>query len=350
MKKQDYNAPRGTFRQPKNRFSNYFYEKYEDYEEDKKSQNTEFIIDDSKSIITYNDSPDIGYEASLNPYRGCEHGCVYCYARPGHEYLGFSCGLDFESKIIVKQNAPELLIKEISALEYKPTVLALSGVTDPYQPAEQQFQITRKCLEVLAEFCHPVCIVTKNALILRDIDLLKHLAKYRAVSVSISISTLNPELKKILEPRTTPPESRLSTIEKLANSGIPVNILVSPVIPGLTDHEIPSIIKRASEAGASGAYYSVLRLPYGVADLFINWLDQWFPERKEKIINRICSMHGGKIYDPQFFRRLTGSGVWAEHIRRLFEVSCRKFNLRERQIELCPAAFKKPFPQQMDLF
>jgi DNA repair photolyase len=350
LKKNDYNAPRGTRLQPKNRFIGSFYEKCDEYEEQKKNQNTTFINDDSQSIITYNDSPDIGYDASLNPYRGCEHGCVYCYARPTHEYFGLSCGLDFETRIFVKNKAPELLKKEISSPNYKPSVLALSGVTDPYQPAEQQFNITRRCLETLVQFRHPVCIVTKNALVLRDIDLLKHLSKYNAVSVSISISTLDSKLKMILEPRTTLPEMRLDTVEKLSAAGIPTSVLVSPVIPGLTDHEIPMIIKAAAQAGATAAFYSILRLPYGVADLFEDWLQRWFPDRKEKILNRIRSLHNGKVYDPRFFRRLTGCGIWADQIRRLFEVSCRKFNLKQRHIDLSCSEFKKVFPQQMNLF
>jgi len=339
LNKNDFNAPRGTKLQPKNRFSQFLYEGSDEYNENESPRKTELISDISKTIITHNESPDIGYEASLNPYRGCEHGCIYCYARPMHEYFGYSCGLDFETKILVKHNAPELLKKEILTPGYKPTVLSLSSATDPYQPIEQQFQLTRKCLEVLAQYRHPVCIVTKNALILRDIDLLKELAKYKAVSVSIFITTLDPELKKILEPRTTPPEARISTIRKLSNEGIPVNLLVAPIIPALTDNEIPQILKEAANVGATEAYYSILRLPYGVAELFEDWLNRWFPMRKEKILNCLKSLHGGKIYDPQFFRRLTGEGVWAEHIRRLFEVSCRKYNLNNRSCEVCLSAF-----------
>lgn len=350
MKKNDSKAPRGTRLQPKNRFCSTFYEPEEIPQEEHQKQ-TEFIEDKSVSIVTCNDSPDIGYEASLNPYRGCEHGCVYCYARPTHEYLGFSCGLDFETKILVKKNAAELLKKTLSKPGYKPQVLAMSGVTDPYQPIEAKLKITRACLEVLAEFRHPVCIVTKNSLILRDLDLLKKLAKFNAVSVSISITTLDNNLKKILEPRTTPPLERFNTIQKLSASGIPVNVLVSPVIPAITDHEIPMILKMAAEAGASGAYYSVIRLPYGVASLFEEWLSKWFPDRKDKVLGRIQSLHGGKIYDGRFFKRLTGEGMWAEQIRHLFQVSCRKFKIPERQIELNLSAFIQPDSRkQMELF
>lgn len=339
MNKNDSNAPRGTGLQPKNRFSRFLYEHCDEYNENESPRKTELISDNSKSVITHNESPDIGYEASLNPYRGCEHGCIYCYARPMHECFGYSCGLDFETKILVKHNAPELLKKEILAPGYKPTVLSLSSATDPYQPIEQQFQLTRKCLEVLAQYRHPVCIVTKNALILRDIDLLKELAKFKSISVSISITTLDPELKKILEPRTTPPETRISTIRKLSSEGIPVNVLVAPIIPALTDNEIPQILKEAANAGATEAYYSILRLPYGVAELFEDWLNRWFPLRKEKILHRIKSLHGGKIYDPQFFRRLTGEGACAEHIKRLFEILCRKYNLNNHSRDVCLSAF-----------
>lgn len=350
MKKNDSKAPRGTRLQPKNRFCSTFYEP-EEISQEEHEKRTEFIEDKSASIITCNESPDIGYEASVNPYRGCEHGCIYCYARPTHEYLGFSCGLDFETKILVKKDAAKLLRKELSKPGYKPQILAMSGVTDPYQPIESKLKITRECLEVLAEFRHPVCIVTKNSLVLRDLDILKELAKFNAVSVSISIATLDDNLKKILEPRTTPPSERMKTIQRLSAEGIPVNVLVSPVIPAITDHEMPAIIKAASEAGVNGAYYSVIRLPHGVADLFEDWLERWFPDRKEKVINRITSLHGGKIYDSRFFKRLTGEGIWAEQIRRIFHVSCRKFKIPERQIDLNISAFLKPkTPEQMELF
>lgn len=349
MKKNDSKGRRGTALRPKNRFETRTYVPDLDFvEEQTPLPGTQFIEDQSKSIITRNDSPDIGYDASLNPYRGCEHGCVYCYARPTHEYLGFNCGIDFESKIIVKKRAPELLRAELSKPDYTAEVLALSGVTDPYQPVERQLGLTRKCLEVLVEFRHPVCIVTKNSLVLRDIDLLSELAQYNAVRVSISISTLDNELRKYLEPRTSPPLSRLETISKLAQARIPVSVLVSPVIPALTDHEIPMILKNAAEAGALCAYYSVLRLPYCVADLFIDWLDKHYPEKKEKIISRLKSMHGGKIYDPQFFRRLRGSGFWADQIERLFEVGCKKYKLNQCPPELSTAHFKKL--GQMNLF
>jgi len=350
LKKNDSKAPRGTRLQPKNRFASTFYES-EEIPQEEHERKTEFIEDKSASIITCNESPDIGYEASVNPYRGCEHGCIYCYARPTHEYLGFSCGLDFETKILVKKDAAKLLRKELSKPGYKPQILSMSGVTDPYQPIESKLKITRACLEVLAEFRHPVCIVTKNSLVLRDLDILKELARFDAVSVSISISTLDDKLKKILEPRTTPPSERLKVVQKLAAEKIPVNVLVSPVIPAITDHEMPAILKAASEMGAGGAYYSVIRLPHGVAVLFEEWLAKWFPERKEKVLARIKSLHGGKIYDSRFFKRLTGEGIWADQIRRLFCVSCRKFKIPERQVELNLSAFRQPgLDRQMELF
>jgi DNA repair photolyase len=253
---------------------------------------TQFFRDRTSSIITYNDSSDVGFEASINPYRGCEHGCIYCYARPFHEYLGLSSGLDFETKIMVKEDAPGLLRKELSSPKWKPQMIAISGVTDCYQPVERRLKITRGCLEVLAEFRNPVGIVTKNALVTRDVDLLAQLARHRAAAVFVSLTTLDAELRKVMEPRTSPPAARLAAIKTLSEAGIPVGVLIGPVIPGLTDHEIPALVEAAAQAGARAAGYIMLRLPHAVAPLFDQWLTAHFPGKKTKCSTAfvICAM------------------------------------------------------------
>src|SRR5206468_4427230 len=242
---------------------------------------TQYFRDATKSIITRNTSPDVGFETSLNPYRGCEHGCIYCYARPTHEYLGFSAGLDFESKIMVKTSGPELLRAELESTHWTPQVLVMSGVTDPYQPVEKKLRITRGCLEVLAEFRNPVAIITKNRLVLRDLDLLQELSRYHAVAVNISVTSLDPNLQRVLEPRTSSPKGRLVTISQLRAAGIPTGVMVAPVIPGLTDHEVPKILKACAEAGAQFAGYTIIRLPWAVAPLFERWLEEHVPDRNE---------------------------------------------------------------------
>src|SRR5205807_10626855 len=232
---------------------------------------TQFFRDGTKTIITRNNSPDVGFETSVNPYRGCEHGCIYCYARPTHEYLGFSAGLDFESKIMVKTDAPELLRAELESRHWQPQVIVMSGVTDPYQPVEKKLRITRGCLEVLAKFRNPVAIITKNRLVTRDLDLLGELANHNCAAVNISVTSLDPNLQRVLEPRTSPPAARLEAIEKLRNAEVPVGVMVAPVIPGLTDHEVPKILEACAKAGAQFAGYTIVRLPWAVAPLFEHW-------------------------------------------------------------------------------
>src|SRR5437667_5040406 len=241
---------------------------------------TQYFRDGTKSIITRNTSPDVGFETSLNPYRGCEHGCIYCYARPTHEYLGFSAGLDFESKIMVKTNAPELLRVELESPRWQPQTLVLSGVTDPYQPVERKLQITRGCLEVLAHFRNPVAILTNIHLVTRDIDILRELAACDAAAVNVSVTSLDPNLQRVLEPRTSSPQARLDAIRQLRSAGIPTGVMVAPIIPGLTDHEVPKILDACAKAGAQFAGYTIIRLPWTVAQLFENWLEEHFPERK----------------------------------------------------------------------
>jgi DNA repair photolyase len=291
---------------------------------------TQFFRDGTKTIITRNNSPDVGFETSLNPYRGCEHGCIYCYARPTHEYLGFSAGLDFESKIMVKTNAPELLRAELEQPGWKPQVLVMSGVTDPYQPVEKKLRITRGCLEVLAKFCNPVAIITKNRLVTRDIDLLRDLASYNAIAVNISVTSLDPKLQRVLEARTSSPQARLDTISQLHAAGIPVGVMVAPVIPGLTDHEVPNIIEACANAGAQFAGYTIVRLPWAVAPLFEHWLEEHFPDRKEKVLGRIRHLRGDRLNNSRWHTRMTGEGIFAEQIASLFEVGCRRAGIGKR--------------------
>ncbi|MBA3883776.1 MAG: PA0069 family radical SAM protein, partial [Chthoniobacterales bacterium] len=303
----------------------------------------------TKTIIARNNSPDVGFETSINPYRGCEHGCAYCFARPTHEYLGFSAGLDFESKIMVKQEAPELLEAELSSPKWKAQVVAMSGVTDPYQPIERRLKITRRCLAVLAKFRNPVAIITKNRLVARDIDLLRELAAYQAVGVNISVTSLDPKLQRILEPRTSPPQARLDAIAQLHAAGIPVGVMVAPIIPGITDHEVPAILQACGKAGAQFAGSVVLRLPWAVAPLFERWLHEHFPDRKEKVLGRIRSMRGGeKLYDSRWSKRQEGEGIFAEQIASMFEIGCRRAGIGGRPT-LSTAAFRRP-AGQMDLF
>jgi len=235
---------------------------------------TLYMRDPSRQILSHNDSPDVPFDASVNPYRGCEHGCIYCYARPTHEYLGFSAGLDFETRILVKERAPELLREALGKRSWKPQVIGMCGVTDPYQPIERRARITRRCLEVLADFRNPVGIITKNALVAQDADVLAELARFDAASVSLSVTTLDAELQRTMEPRASHPRERLRAVERLSNAGVPVGVMIGPVIPGLTDHEIPAILAAAAEAGAQRAGFILLRLPHGVAELFEQWLEQ----------------------------------------------------------------------------
>jgi DNA repair photolyase len=454
---------------------------------------TLFLRDPSRSIVARNDSPDVGFDASVNPYRGCEHGCVYClapetpilhadlvwrplgeirvgdvlvgfdehtqpgrprklrrsvveavwwsrrptlrlltkhaevfttgehrwlqardfgwsrtdalevgrellhlptagsrprpweatpidgvepgpvrdvvdiqtsartffaaglathncYARPTHEYLGFSAGLDFETRILVKEDAPQLLRRALAAKSWRPQPLALSGVTDPYQPAERRLGVTRRCLAVLLEFRNPVVIVTKSAIVTRDADLLAELAGSGCASVSVSVTSLDPRLQQVMEPRASRPVKRLAAIEALAKAGVPVGVMVAPVVPGLTDHEVPAILKAAADAGAGFAGTVLLRLPHGVKELFDEWLSRHFPERRGRVLARLRELRGGKLYDPSFFARQRGAGLFADSMRDLFALACRRAGLATRGPELSVAAFRRPGPAQGTLF
>lgn len=340
---------RGASDNPENRFESIHLERDTDWNpEEDPAPSTQFLRDSTRSIITYNDSPDLGFGASLNPYRGCEHGCIYCYARPTHEFLGFSAGLDFETRIMVKLDAARLLREELSSPRWTPQTLAMSGVTDCYQPVERKLRITRGCLEVLAEFRNPVGIVTKNHLVTRDVDLLVKLAGVRAVAVFVTLTTLDAGLVTHLEPRTSRPEHRLDAIRKLHAAGVPVGVMVAPVIPALTDHEIPHILAAAADAGASSAAYVTLRLPYGLGPMFEDWLTRHFPDRKDKVINRLRAMRGGKLNDSTFGSRMSGEGIFADQISKMFEVSCRKAGLNREKMELSTASFRRPGGTQMN--
>src|SRR6195256_764870 len=318
-------------------------------EDERPARTTQFFRDASKTVISRNNSPDVGFETSLNPYRGCEHGCIYCYARPTHEYLGFSAGLDFESKIMVKTDAPELLEAELSSAKWKPQVVVMSGVTDPYQPVERKLRITRRCLEVLAKFRNPVAIITKNRLVTRDIDVLGELASHHASAVNVSVTSLNPEIQRLLEPRTSSPSARLEAVSALRAAGIPVGVMVAPIIPGLTDHEVPKIVEACARAGAQFAGYTIVRLPWAIAPLFEHWLDEHFPEKKQKVLERIRHIRGGtKLNDARWGTRTRGEGIFAEQIRSMFEVSCRRSGIGTRPT-LSSAAFLRP-REQLDLF
>ncbi|HJZ67808.1 MAG TPA: PA0069 family radical SAM protein [Blastocatellia bacterium] len=342
---------RGAAENPPNRFEKLVYLRDPDSNDpEEPAARTQFLKDSSRSVITHNDSPDVGFEASINPYRGCEHGCIYCYARPTHEYLGFSSGLDFETKILVKEDAPELLKKELASPRWQPKVVAICGVTDPYQPIERKLEITRRCLEALAEFRNPVMIVTKNQLVARDIDLLKQLAEFKAAAVFLSVTTLDADLARVMEPRTSTPQNRLAAIEALAREGVPVGVLVAPVIPGLTDHEMPSIIKSAVDSGANYASYVIVRLPFAVKDLFQNWLEQHFPDRKKKVLSHILDIRGGKLNDPNFGSRMRGSGVYSQQIKSMFTLACRKAGIEGNHPELSTESFKSPDAPQLCLF
>jgi len=342
---------------PKNRFEKLHIEDFEDeniigqdeFQTEKKIQ-TIFYKDDSRSVIAKNDSYDVGFDYSFNPYRGCEHGCIYCYARPNHEYLGFSSGIDFETKIMVKEDAPALLEKEFRKKSYKPDLIMFSGNTDCYQPIERKLKLTRKSLKVCLKFRNPVSVITKNALIQRDLDILRELAALELVTVTLSITTLDKELARKMEPRTSSPEMRLETIKVMAENGIPVGVNIAPIIPGLNDREIPNILKESTNRGATHAGKIILRLPYAVKDLFIEWVEREFPEKSKKIINSIKAIRGGKLNSAERVKRFTGEGKLAESIHKLFHISCEKYGLNAKRNYLSTDKFRRNASTQMEIF
>lgn len=341
---------RGALTNPPNRFDRLHYELDPEAEPDLDAPATQYFRDPTRSILASNDSPDVGFEISINPYRGCEHGCVYCFARPFHEYLGFSSGLDFETKIVVKEDAPELLREELSRKSYEPKTIAISGVTDAYQPIERRLQLTRRCLEVLLEFRNPVAIITKNHLVTRDIDILSQMAKLDLAAVTLSVTTLDEDLARRMEPRASTPALRLNAIEKLTAAGVPASVNVAPIIPGITDHEMPKILEAAARAGARTAGHVMLRLPYQVKSIFEAWVEQHFPDRKDKVFNRIREMRGGELYDSRWGKRGRGEGTFAEQIHALFAVAVKRHGLDQPFPELTTGHFSKPAAPQAKLF
>jgi DNA repair photolyase len=287
----------------------------------------EYIDDAARSIVTQNTSPDIPFRYSLNPYRGCVHACAYCYARPGHEYLGFNAGLEFETKIVVKREAPQLLRKFLAKKNWKPEPITFSGVTDCYQPAERELRLTRQCLEVALECRQPVSIVTKNALVLRDLDILRPLAEDNLLHVFLSITTLEPELARDMEPRTSIPEARLRAINMLAEAGVPVGVMTAPVIPGLNDSEVPRILQEAESAGAAAAAYVLLRLPLTVEPVFLEWLRRTRPDQAEKVLGRVQQARGGRLNNSAWGERMRGQGEMAEMIGNTFHLFRKKYGL-----------------------
>jgi DNA repair photolyase len=314
---------------------------------------TKYLVDTSQTIVASNDSPDVGFNFSVNPYRGCAHGCSYCYARPTHEYLGMSAGIDFETKVLVKLDAAKLLREFLGRPKWVPEPIAFSGVTDCYQPAERHFRLTRACLEVCLEARQPVNIITKNALVIRDIDLLGEMAALNLVRVSLSVTSLRQELTRIMEPRTSAPQARLAVIKRLNDAGVPTFVMVAPTIPGLTDSELPEILRAASEAGAQGAAYVLLRRPTTVREVFFEWLERQLPDQAEKIKGRVRSTRQGRSNDSQFGKRMSGSGPIAEQISQTFHVFAARYGLDNNR--LCPldcSQFRPPKARsgQMSLF
>ncbi len=305
------------------------------------------------SVITRNSSPDIPFEQSINPYRGCSHGCPYCYARPSHNYMNLSAGLDFETRLFYKKEAAAHLREELNRRSYKPSAINLGANTDPYQPLERTLGVTRSILDVLAEANHPVTIVTKGALVVRDLDVLGRLAAERLVKVFVSVTTLDDALKRRMEPRAASPRARLAAIGKLAEAGIPVGVMYAPVVPAINDHELEAVLDASAAAGATTAGYVLLRLPGEVRDLFFEWLDLHFPDRAQKVRHRIRELRGGRDNDPRFGHRMRGQGPWAELLRRRFDAACRKHGLVSGRSEpLTTAHFRPPnrTPGQMELW
>lgn len=344
---------RGASGNPRNRFEKLAYaselegilESSHDEEDSRLAPaRTIYLRDNAKTIITRNESPDIPFAASLNPYRGCEHGCIYCYARPTHEFVGFSAGLDFETRILVKENAPDLLRRELTSPRWQPQVIAMSGVTDCYQPVEKRLRLTRRCLEIMAEFRNPVAIVTKNQLVTRDLDVFSTMLPHRGIAVSVSLTTLDPELAATMEPRASRPSARLAAIRKLADAGICCGVLLSPIIPGLTDEEIGEILSAAAKAGARWAGYQPVRLPMVVGPLFEEWIHRASPGKAERVLNRIRAMHGGFLNDGRFCHRMQGAGEYAASIRALFESCRRKAGILGDRPDLSCEHFRRPEP------
>lgn len=313
---------------------------------------TSVTVEKPRTIINRNDSPDVGFDRSINPYRGCEHGCVYCFARPTHAYQGLSAGLDFETRLFAKPDAPELLAKELAKAGYEPRTIALGINTDGYQPIEREWRLTRRILEVLSDFGHPVGIVTKSALVLRDLDILAPMAARGLVKVALSVTTLDHKLARIMEPRAATPQRRIDTIRQLSEAGVPTAVLVAPVVPAVTDAELERILDAAAAAGASEAGYVMLRVPLEIRDLFKEWLLEHFPDRYRHVLSLLKEMHGGKEYDSTFGQRMTGTGPYAWTMARRFEIATERLGLNRRHLRLTTRHFRRPPAkgEQLSLF
>lgn len=348
-----FDKGRGAQYNPKNKFLTNEYvqehaEAIDDWEAEKRT--TEYIYDESRTIVNKVTSPDVGMMYSLNPYQGCEHGCIYCYARNSHEYWGYSAGVDFESRIVVKKNAPALLKKFFENKNWVPAPISLSGNTDCYQPIERKMRITRKLLEICLEYRNPVGLLTKNALVLRDLDVLQELSKHNLVSVFSSITSLDEDLRMVLEPRTASYKSRLKVVERIAKAGIPTGIMNAPLIPGLNDTHMHDVLKAASEAGATRAGYTVVRLNGAIGGIFHDWLYKAFPDRAEKVWNLISDCHQGQVNDSRWGNRMVGDGKFAELMRTQFQLYCRKFGLNKMHWEPNLNSFRRIKNGQLPLF
>jgi len=342
---------RGAADNPQGRFDKLARSRDREDAEIQSRPETVITLQQARSIIARNDSPDLPFSQSINPYQGCEHGCIYCYARPSHAYLGLSPGLDFETRIFAKENAAELLRKELSRPDYRCELISLGANTDPYQPIEREHRITRSILEVLWEFRHPVGIVTKGSLIERDLDLLQPMAREGLAQVFVSIESLDGEIARTLEPRAAAPFRRVETIRRLSGSGVPCGVLVAPIIPFLNDKDMEEVLDAASEAGARMAGYTVLRLPWEVKDLFKDWLERHYPLKAKHVIARIRDMRGGRDNDPNFGSRMKGEGQFAELLRNRFALACKRLGLNaEKRSQLDASKFRRPGPQQSALF
>ena len=344
---------RGAQYNPKNRFlkGQYVQEHVEGIDEwEHEPRQTQYIYDDSKTLVNKVTSPDVGMMYSANPYQGCEHGCIYCYARNSHEYWGYSAGLDFESRIVVKRNAPALLRKFFDNKNWVPAPISLSGNTDCYQPIERKMKITRQLLEICLEYRNPVGVLSKNALVLRDIDIIQELAKLNLVRVFSSITSTDEDLRRVLEPRTASYRSRLKMIETFSKAGVPTGIMNAPLIPGLNDMHIHDVLKAASNAGARWAGYTVVRLNGAIGPIFKDWLYKAFPDRAAKVWHQICECHGGEVNDSRFGNRIVGDGKFAELIKDQFQLYCRKYGLNKEKMEYNLSDFRRVKQVQMSLF
>jgi len=349
---------RGAISNPTGRFEKAKKEAFDDgWEKDPENESitpleTVLLRDNAQSIISRNDSPDLGFEQTINPYKGCEHGCIYCYARPSHAYMNLSAGLDFETKIFYKPDAAQLLEKELSKPKYECKVIVLGANTDPYQPVESKLKTTRSLLEVLNRYHHPVTIISKGSLMERDLDILEDMAKRQLVKVAVTLTTLSISLKQILEPRAATPKARLNLIHKLTAIGVPVRVMAAPMIPTINDMELEKILEAAREAGAVNAGYTLIRLPHEVKDLFKEWLAKHFPDRAQHVMSIIKQMHNGKEYDSSFGQRMRGQGKFADLLEMRFKIACSRFQLNQTSYSLNTKNFQrpKPYSPQLDLF